>query len=82
MLSGAVKGSLPIWLAWQKKTSQEQRLHLTQALTIIDTLGRRKQALAAQFDADVDDFLRENEELKDKVHTGKIRKVFSSIRAC
>eukprot|EP00434_Breviolum_minutum_P043531 symbB.v1.2.038809.t1/scaffold6183.1/size20250/2 len=27
----------------------------------------RKQALAAQFDADVDDFLRENEELKDKV---------------
>lgn len=26
----------------------------------------RKQALAAQFDADVDDFLRENEELKDK----------------
>ena len=30
-----------------------------------DTWGR-KQALAAQFDADVDDFLRENEELKDK----------------
>ncbi|CAL1160315.1 unnamed protein product, partial [Cladocopium goreaui] len=27
----------------------------------------RKQALAAQFDADVDDFLRENEQLKDKV---------------
>ena len=26
----------------------------------------RKQALAAQFDADVDDFLRENEQLKDK----------------
>ena len=26
----------------------------------------RKQALAAQFDADVDDFLRENEQLRDK----------------
>lgn len=32
---------------------------------------RRKQALAAQFDADIDDFLRENEELKNKVRASR-----------